>query len=275
MDIWIGTSGYSYPDWVGDFYPPGTKPGGMLPYYCRLFPLVELNFTFYRPPTAGMLERVADKTPPDFRFLVKVPQTISHEHSRRDLPGFCKAAEALLRRSQLAGVLCQLPQREHDTPQARKWLEALATELAGLGPAVEFRHRSWAKPETPAWCGEHGLELVAVDAPDLPGLYPSGWVQSGPRAYVRFHSRDAGKWYAGEKERYDYDYSDAELNEWIGEMRAAAAGTERTMLLFNNCHRSHAARNAQRLRTLVAEEAPQFHVVPPPEETEPAQRSLF
>src|SRR5262249_49105241 len=61
MQLWIGTSGYSYPDWVGPFYPPGTRGGRMLAHYCRRFPLVELNFTFYRPPTAPILERIAQQ----------------------------------------------------------------------------------------------------------------------------------------------------------------------------------------------------------------------
>ena len=59
MKAWIGTSGYSYPDWVGGFYPPATRPNKMLAHYCRHFPLVELNFTFYRMPTASMLGRLA------------------------------------------------------------------------------------------------------------------------------------------------------------------------------------------------------------------------
>ena len=60
MKVWVGTSGYSYPDWVGPFYPEGTRPNRMLSYYARQFPLVELNFTFYRPTTPEMLGRIAD-----------------------------------------------------------------------------------------------------------------------------------------------------------------------------------------------------------------------
>ena len=78
MQVWIGTSGYSYSDWVGEFYPEGTSSSRMLSHYCRHFPAVELNFTFYKPPTRMALTRLADKTPPNFQFLVKVPQSISH-----------------------------------------------------------------------------------------------------------------------------------------------------------------------------------------------------
>ena len=95
MQVWIGTSGYSYPDWVGDFYPAGTRDSQMLAHYCRHFPLVELNFTFYRPPTARMLGHLADKTPPGFQFLVKLPRTLSHDEDPRDLAGFRQAAERI------------------------------------------------------------------------------------------------------------------------------------------------------------------------------------
>src|SRR5213078_2256529 len=88
MQVWIGTSGYSYTDWVGDFYPEGTRPERMLAVYARHFPIVELNFTFYRPPTRAMLLRLAEKAPAGFQFLVKLPQVISHDHRPMEIPGF-------------------------------------------------------------------------------------------------------------------------------------------------------------------------------------------
>src|SRR5260370_28650187 len=184
MDVWIGTSGFSYPDWVGDFYPAGTRPAGLLPCYARQFPLVELNYTFYRPPTAGALERLADRTPPGFQFLVKLPRLLSHDQVRTDLKGFREAAGALRSRGQLLGTLCQLPQSAHDTKRVRQWLGLLGSELAGLGLAVEFRHRSWATPETGPWLARAGADLVAVDAPGLPGPFPSGFLAHGPPAHL-------------------------------------------------------------------------------------------
>jgi uncharacterized protein YecE (DUF72 family) len=274
MDVWIGTSGYSYPDWVGPFYPPGTRPGNMLAYYSRVFPLVELNFTFYRPPTADVLARLAGQTPPGFQFLVKIPRTLSHEQGPRDLPGFRTAVAELERRGRLAGLLCQFPQSTHYGRTALRWLETLARELSGLRLAVEFRHRSWARPDLPAWLAERRLDLVAVDVPDLPALFPRGWVQSTPRAYVRFHSRNAGNWYAGGVERYDYGYADGELAPWV-DAAARAEGAEEALFLFNNCHGGRAAADARRVRALLAERAPQLHVVEPFAGPPPAQRSLF
>jgi uncharacterized protein YecE (DUF72 family) len=249
----------------------------MLVYYCRHFPLVELNFTFYRPPTATMLVRLADQTPEGFQFVVKLPRTLSHEERMQDLAGFRQAVEALQRRGRLLGLLCQLPQATHNHRPHRSWLEMLAKEFAGLGLAVEFRHRSWFQADVPAWLGEHHLDLVAVDVPDLPNLYPTSLVQSGPRLYVRFHSRNGDNWYLSEKDRYDYDYRDDELGEWIEALKGAADRGERVLLLFNNCQRSQAAANAQRMRVLLKRLAPGLEVIEPfaAPETGPQQRLLF
>jgi uncharacterized protein YecE (DUF72 family) len=275
MQIWIGTSGYSYPDWVGDFYPRGMRPAGMLSYYTRQFPLVELNYTFYRPPTVSALATLADKTPAGFRFLVKVPQTISHEGRPDDLPSFRLAAGELARRGQLSGVLLQLPQSFHYSKGKLDWLAWLADATNDLRPAVEFRHRSWARPEMPEWLESHSLDLVSVDAPDLPGLYPPGWVQSGRRVYVRLHSRNAPNWYADGKERYNYFFADAELKEWVNAAKSAAARTDEALFLFNNCYGGQAAVNARRLTELFCERAEDWTVIAPFAETTPVQRTLF
>lgn len=278
MPIWIGTSGYSYPDWVGPFYPEGTRPERMLASYCRHFPLVELNFTYYRPPTAEQLARVADQTPAGFQFLVKLPRTLTHEREFGDLPGFRRAVEQLHRRQKLMGLLCQLPQACHDGPSARDWIARLGDGLGGLGLAVEFRHRSWARDDVPGWLGARGLDLVSVDVPNLPGLYPRGLVRSGSRLYLRFHSRNADNWYRSDKERYDYDYSDEELEEWVDLLERSPADAEWVlMVLFNNCRGGQAVRNARRLRERLRRRLPQQQVIAPfaaPVE-DVRQRSLF
>jgi uncharacterized protein YecE (DUF72 family) len=272
MDVWIGTSGYSYPDWVGGFYPADVRPNGLLAFYARQFPLVELNFSFYRPPTAAMLARQAEQTPPGFQFVVKVPRTVSHEQRRDDLPGFRLAVEELRRRRKLLGVLAQLPQAAHNDAHNRARVATMADELAGLGLAVEFRHRSWADADVPPWLAELDVDLVSVDVPNLPGLFPSGLVSSGPNLYVRLHSRDSAKWYSSGGERYDYDYSDAEIGRWVSALGRSDGG--RALLLYNNCQHGHAATNARRTRDL-CERAPHLHVVEPFGAPRPVQRTLF
>lgn len=277
MYVWIGTSGYSYTDWVGDFYPPGTRPERMLAHYCQHFPLVELNFTFYRAPTRPVLLRLANKTPPGFQFVVKVPQSISHNESPLELAGFRHAVEGLAERGQLAGLLCQFPQALHCTKRACDWINTVAGELNHLHLAVEFRHNSWYRQGLPAWLAEKKIDLVSVDAPDIPALFPRGWVQSTATAYVRLHSRDNDKWYRSGEERYDYDYTDGELSEWIDETvrRHEEGGTERALFLFNNCSRSQAAVNARRMQALMGDRAPQLNQVQPFAVNQPRQGVLF
>jgi uncharacterized protein YecE (DUF72 family) len=275
MKVWIGTSGYSYPDWVGPFYPHGLRSNQMLRYYSGHFPLVEVNFTFYRLPTAAMLARMAEQTPDGFQFVVKLPQTLSHAEDPRDLAPFRQAVDELRRRGRLLGLLCQLPQATHHERRHLDWLDRLARELADYRLAVEFRHRSWARPDVPEWLRERGLDLVAVDVPDIPALYPRGLVRSGPRVCVRFHSRNAGNWYLSDKERYDYHYPDAALEEWAGSLEAAAGHTQEAVLFLNNCHGGQAVENARRLRELLAGRGPQIEVVEPSAPPEVRQRTLF
>jgi uncharacterized protein YecE (DUF72 family) len=277
MQVWIGTSGYSYPDWVGPFYPAGTRSSRMLAYYCRMFPLVELNFTFYRPPTATMLARLADQTPYGFQFLVKLPRVLSHERQLAELVPFRNAIEALQERGRLEGLLCQLPQAAHHDRPGLAWLDVLAQELKTYRLAVEFRHRSWDRPDMPPWLAERGVDLVSVDVPELPGLFPGGLVRAGSRVYVRLHSRNAANWYLSDKERYDFDYTDGMLREWIDALRMAAGSVSHALVLFNNCHRAQAAANAERLRELLEKFAPELPVVTPfaPRADGPRQRSLF
>lgn len=273
MDIWIGTSGYSYSSWVGDFYPRGTKSNKMLNYYSRHFPLVELNFTFYRVPTPAQLRKLADQTPVGFQFLVKLPKTISHEESLRDLPAFRTAVEELRRHGKLLGLLQQLPQALHRTKRSEAWLKTMAHELGELRLAVEFRHRSWLWPQLTDWLADLGLDLVSVDVPDIPALFPRGLLWSGSRLYVRLHSRNQAAWYTDDAARYDYHYTDAQLSEWLDAL--PHGGPEQALFLFNNCQRTQAVVNARRLRTLAEQETPEFNIVAPFAAAPPVQRSLF
>jgi uncharacterized protein YecE (DUF72 family) len=236
----------------------------MLAYYCQHFPLVELNFTYYRLPTAAMLARLAEQTPAGFQFLVKLPRSLSHEKDTRELNGFRDALQELSSRGCLLGLLCQLPQSTHDNAKHRAWLKTLADALAEYHLVVEFRHRSWWHPEVPAWLHDLHLDLVSVDVPDLPNLYPRGLVPSGPRVYVRFHSRNAENWYSSDKERYNFDYEDEALIQWIEALTKNARTTIReVLLLFNNCHNGQAVHNARRMRELLTRLAPGMSVVQP------------
>ena len=277
MQLWIGTSGYSYPDWVGAFYPAGMSPQKMFTHYVQRFPLVELNYTFYRPAERTSLLRLAHKAPENFQFIVKLHRSLSHEHDLSEARGIREAVDALQQENRLLALLCQFPQEFHYTSQNLGRLEAVADKFPGHTLAVEFRHYSWHVPEVTDWVRQRQLHLVSVDVPNIPSLYPRQLVLTNQLIYIRLHSRNKNGWYGTDKTRYDYNYSDQELLEWINALTQAVDKADRALMLFNNCHGSQAALNAQRVQKLLEQMKTPFEVIPPPEcrEENQGQALLF
>ena len=257
----VGTSGYSYAEWAdAGFYPPGTKSGDMLPVYAQNFPITELNFTWYQMPKAHALERMHRQAPPDFRFAAKLTRTLTHEIDpgqwRGQAAQYRDGIAPLLQARKLAAILLQFPPSFVRAPQNRRYLAALLDELDGLPLAVEFRHASWATDRVFAELERRRATLVAVDEPDLPGLFPRLDIVTNPELfYIRFHGRNAQGWRSGNMQKqFDYDYGDAELRKWtdvrIAKMAQHAASG---VMFFNNHVRAQAPRNAVRLINLLIE----------------------
>ena len=259
--LWVGTSGYSYAEWAdAGFYPPGTKSGNMLPFYAQNFPITELNFTWYQMPKARTLERMHRQAPADFRFAAKLTRTLTHEIDpgqwRGQAAQYRDGIAPLIQARKLAAILLQFPPSFVRAPQNRRYLAALLDELDGLPLAVEFRHASWATDRVFAELERRRTTLVAVDEPDLPGLFPRLDIVTNPGLfYIRFHGRNAKGWRSGNMQKqFDYDYGDDELRRWanrrIAKMtRHASSG----IIFFNNHVRAQAPRNAVRLINLLLE----------------------
>ena len=257
--VLIGTSGYSFADWVGPFYPPGTRPGDFLAFYARHFPVVEVNSTYYRVPPPHVLEQMERKTPAGFRFVVKVNQALTHERSLQEplLRDFRAALEPLKAAGKYDGLLAQFPWGFQRSRENESHLAALRESLAGEPLFVEFRHDSWASPGLAEWLRGHALGFCAVDEPPLPGLMPPLALLTGEDAYVRFHGRNARTWWAsgrGGGDRYDYDYRPEELQEWVRKVGELAEKARRTYLFFNNCHAGQAARSAKLMQELLRQQ---------------------
>lgn len=272
MDVWIGTAGYSYPAWAGGFYPPGTPAAELLPFYATQFPAVEINSSFYRPPTPAQAARMAAKVPAGFRFAVKVPRSASHGADPGELPAFRLAVEQVRAADKLLGLVVQFAESFHNTPANRDWLSRVRDELRPFPLAVEFRHRSWDVPGLPGWLAARDLTCVSVGVPAIRTLFPAGLRADGERVYARLHTADAANWYAGGPKRYDYDYPPEAVRGWAdGLAEAAGRGVREAWFFFNNCVSTQAVANARRL---VAElrGRPGVRVIDPPR---PPQRSLF
>ncbi len=252
--ICVGTSGYSYQDWVGTWYPSGTGSRDMLRLYAERFHTVELNFTYYRQPSARTIAAIVKKLPPEFRLFVKAHSETTHKRNREAAKPFKEGVEPAREGGVLAGVLAQFPYSFKNEPASREYLEQLAEDFAGYNPVVEFRNRDWSKLSTLGLLRGHGLGFCCVDEPEGLGLMPPAAEATTRTAYLRFHSRDKSKWYeGGGKERYNYLYKKEELAEWTPKVKKLADITDAVYVFFNNCHAGHAAVNAEQFRDMLAE----------------------
>lgn len=256
--IHLGTSGYSYADWVGPVYPPGTRPGDMLELYAERFRTVEINSTYYRLPGtktfAGMSKRVGRS----FRFSVKLTGEVTHEGDLAGVDRFLEATRPLTDAGQLACVLAQFPYRFHNDERSRSYLARLAERFSGPQLVVEFRHASWQVEPVYTFLAQHRLSLAAVDAPALPNLPRPEARVTGPIGYLRFHGRNAEQWFEHERpwQRYDYLYTPEELSGWVERIRTLEAATEELFIYFNNHFQGKAATNALQLANLLGEPLP-------------------
>jgi uncharacterized protein YecE (DUF72 family) len=193
--IYIGTSGYNYPEWKGSFYPADLAAARMLPYYAERFSTVEINYTFYRMPNEKIVTGWAAQTPEHFKFTLKAPRRITHDSRLRDTESavqrFCEVAGTLGDR--LGVLLFQLP------PNFKKDLACLDAFLAtlprGARAAFEFRHASWHDDDVFAALAARHVALCIADSEKM----STPVVSSATYGYLRL--RDEG-------------YQDDDLARW-------------------------------------------------------------
>ena len=182
---WLGCSGWSYDDWIGPFYPPGTPPGEFLDRYARVFRAVEVDSSFYRPPTPFLVQRWTDRTPAEFRFALKVPQDVTHEDDEAKgdavLARFLASLAPMRSTGKLGAVVLQFP-ASFRAPAGQAKLEHLLASIPVEYPlAVELRHGSWWGPATRSMLESRRAALVWSV---IPGTEPPAWV-TGDLAYFR------------------------------------------------------------------------------------------
>ncbi len=253
----MGTSGYSYDDWVGPVYPPGTGKRDFLRLYSQRYPIVELNFSFYTQPTPRTLDRMVEVTPDGFLFAIKAHRSLTHEIAEtldHDVSTFRDGIAPLLEARRLAAILLQFPYSFGYTPEARQHLAGLCDRLSGLPLVVEFRKSDWMNERVFEGLRERGVSLAAVDEPDLPRLIAPSTVVTGEIAYVRFHGRNKATWWTGDNvSRYDYLYQRPELEEWADRIKQALERARIAMLFFNNHPQGKAAQNAVLMHGILQE----------------------
>ncbi len=245
--VHIGTSGWTYDDWEGPFYPEGVRGPERLPFYATRFDTVEVNASFYRFPTQPMVDAWNRRLAPDFHMVLKGHRRITHRRKLSDCEEVLAAfVERVSRLETVRVLLWQLPPSLHRDPdRLEAFLTALRTVPGGaIAPrrrvrhAVEFRHESWWNSETAEVLSRHGAAFVAVSHPRL----PEDVVPTADFLYLRVHGKG--------RRLYDYDYSDDEMLGWCG--RVAPHLRSRSLYaFFNNDWHANAPRNAARFRELL------------------------
>jgi uncharacterized protein YecE (DUF72 family) len=298
-EIRIGTCSWADDALSKHWYPKGLPAGERLGYYAQHFDTVEVDSTYYRLPGEEMVARWAERTPDEFVMHVKafglmtrhpvkldaLPPDLrddapTDDKGRVERPSrefraevfrrFLEALEPLRSAGKLGGILFQFPSYVVYKDRSLDYLQWAREQLGDDEMLVEFRHVSWLddehRDETLRFLEELRATHVIVDAPRIEGaknVTPTVLALTSPMAYVRFHGRNAGTWNkrgGSAAERFDYLYSEDELEEWVGRLRELARQAEQAYAFFNNNATSpdgrggrmaQAAANAKELQRLL------------------------
>jgi uncharacterized protein YecE (DUF72 family) len=236
----IGTSGWYYNHWRGNFYPQRLDKGHWLEYYSRHFNTVEINASFYRLPQEGTFINWRQTVPSGFYFSVKASRFITHikrlKDAEKPLADLTENAKNLM--PHLGPVLYQLPSNFHrDDARLESFLSLLDNQLKHV---FEFRHSSWMHPEVLNILRNYKVAFCIFD---MPG-FASPLEITTNFAYIRFH---------GKGDLYSGSYPDSELSNWADKIRDLAKGLETTYIYFNNDAGGYAVQNARILRKYLEE----------------------
>jgi len=234
-NVFLGTSGWSYKEWIGPFY--AERDRSMLRAYSKVFQTVEIDSTFYRYPSKGMVMGWVKYSPEGFVYSAKLPKLITHkkkldlnERVEEDLQKFIELIEPLSLSGKLGCILIQLPPKfQYKPKELEDFFKILPTHMRF---AVEFRDPSWMRQETWTLLEEYKVAYTIVDEPLLP---PEIHVTSNI-AYFRWHGHGTRPW-------YNYRYQVEELEPWIPRVKEAAEKVQRIYGYFNNHYHGYAVEN--------------------------------
>lgn len=247
----IGTSGWSYNEWAGVFYPSsGTNK---LSFYSKVFKTAEVDATFYAYPSKGMVLGWAKYTPEDFVFSVKLPKTLTHEKRldlskgvEGDLLRFLSLMKPLMAAGKMGPVLIQLPPSftyEGDMAKLKEFLGIIPEDVRF---AIEFRHPSWLREDVWAMLRSENVSNTVVDEP----LLPPDTIVTADFAFIRWHGRGSRPW-------YNYRYSQSELAAWVPKVKEVASRVKETFGYFNNHFGGFAVENSLKMMGMLGVSTPE------------------
>ena len=243
-EIRLGTQGWSYPDWVGTFYPPQSKPTDYLQFYSQVFDTVELDTTFYSTPRAETVRSWAETTPDGFLFAAKMPQSITHEkhlaNSESELAEFVDTMRLL--GPKLGAILIQCPPQFQfeELPALQAFLPLLPRDVSF---AIEFRHRSWLRDDVLDLLRQYNVAWCVIDLyymPRVPNI-------TADFTYMR--------WLGDRRQlsvfdRVQIDRSE-QMQKWAGVVQEIAPRVRRIMGFYNNHYAGHSPASVAQMKSLL------------------------
>jgi uncharacterized protein YecE (DUF72 family) len=254
--LFVGTAGFSYPDWIGPFYPPGTAPKKMFELYAAEFSFVEINSTYYHLPHWKMIDSLEKRSPTGFQFVFKAHRSITHERSPDSLTNcrlLCRALRPVISAGKIGGILVQFPYSFRNNEENRNYLLKLKEEIDPLPLIMEFRRLDWQTVPVYSFLQQNNISFVCVDEPQLGELMKPAVVKTSDIFYLRFHGRNRAKWWNHKKpyERYDYLYDQDELQQWLPDLGKLLQKDGTFFISFNNHFQAQAVLNARMMETIL------------------------
>ena len=285
-DIKVGTASWTDKSLLGSgWYPKGVDSAEeRLRYYATHFPLVEVDSTYYFPPSEKNSELWVERTPDDFTFNIKAFSLLTQHPTKaealyKDLPKpdkrnvypkdldqkvidevwdrFLSALQPLEDAAKLGVLLFQFPPWFVISKANKAYVLECAKRAAPMKICVEFRNKTWMEErnveETLGFLEGHGLPYVCVDMPQgFTSSIPPVVAATSDLALVRFHGHNADEWESGSvQRRFAYLYSEEELRAWVPRIEKLASDAKETHILMNNCYSSYAQQNAKELAELL------------------------
>jgi uncharacterized protein YecE (DUF72 family) len=251
----VGVAGWSYPDWEGIVYPKKPRFDG-LSYLTRFFDTIEINSSFYRAPTPRTTSSWARRASinPNFRFTLKLFRGFTHDRnaSDGDARTFKDALAPLADAGVLGGLLLQFPWSFKNEAATRAHLDGVFDRFEGYPLVLEVRHASWNRPEIYESLRRRGVGFCNIDQPLIGRSIAPSDEATGPIGYVRLHGRNYHDWFredAGRDARYDYLYSESELDPWMDKISEVSGNASETYVITNNHFRGQAVVNALQIRS--------------------------
>jgi uncharacterized protein YecE (DUF72 family) len=255
--IFVGPAGWSYSDWNGIVYP-SHRPRDFheANYLAEFFDTIEINTSFYQPlkPSlaAQWIERVAAN--PRFLFTAKLWQKFTHEGGTGvdDEKAVRAGFDPLHEGGKLGAVLLQFPFSFHNTPENLAYLKRILEAFREYPLVVEVRHSTWSKQEFYELLHGRGVGFCNIDQPVIGRSVKPSEQATSPVGYIRLHGRRYDTWFSDEpampaEERYNYLYSEKELEPWAERIRHVAEHTQTTFVVTNNHYQGKAIVNALQL----------------------------